>query len=203
MTNKNKILLYLDGQLSGKEKTEFENQLKNSPELQEEFENLKKKFSALKELNNIEFDDSYFIHLVPNVRGRLEKKNRKFLIPRFAFSTIGVILVAVILLFTFNKKENIDMNSIQQITANMNNNELDETLNLLNAGVQENSTLVQPSEKADSLIDQALVNEISPSISWQKNYFTYDDTNINSYISDLTEHEADQIYSQLLKKRYF
>lgn len=203
MTDKNKILLYLDGRLSRREKTEFENQLKNSSELQEEFENIRKKFSLLKDLNNIEFDDSYFINMVPNVRERLEKKNRIFLIPRFAFPAIGVILVALILVFTFNKKENINMNSIQQITANMSNNELDETLNLLSAGIQDNSTLLQPSEKADSLIDHALVNAISPSISWQKNYLTYDDTNINSYISDLTEHEADQIYNQLLKKRYF
>ncbi len=204
MTDRNKILLYLDGQLSEKEKIDFENELKNSPGLLAECENLKNKFSFLKNLNdNIELDDSYFVNLVPKVRQGVEKKNKRNFIPAFAASTVSVILIAVVLIFSLNKKENINMNSLQQLTQNMSNNELEETLNLLNPGIIDNSTIIQQSSKSDSLIDQALVNELTPSINSRENFLTYDDSDLNSYINDLNVREADQIYNEIMNKKYF
>ena len=203
MNNKDKILLYLDGQMPESERIQFENELKTSVELQQEYEKLKSKFSSLNDLNNIEFDDSYFVNVVPNVRKRLEKKSKKELIPKFAWSAASVVIIAVVMIFTLNKKENINMNSIQQITANMNTNELEETLNALNTGITDNSELIQTNERSDSLIDAALVNEISSSITGENNYFAYDETDINSYINKMNEKEAEQIYNEILNKRYF
>lgn len=203
MNNRDKILLYLDGQMPESERIQFENELKTSVELQQEYEKLKSKFSSLNDLNNIEFDDSYFVNVVPNVRKRLEKKSKKELIPKFAWSAASVVIIAVVMIFTLNKKENINMNSIQQITANMNTNELEETLNALNTGITDNSELIQTNERSDSLIDAALVNEISSSITGENNYFAYDETDINSYINKMNEKEAEQIYNEILNKRYF
>lgn len=111
MDKENKIIKYLDNQLSEKEKKAFEEQLANSEELQRELQEYRSVLNEIKNLNRVHPDEKYFASLVPRVRERLEKK--KYHNPlrqiSYAFSFAFLFLVGYFVFSpVFNNSKNFD-----------------------------------------------------------------------------------------------
>ncbi len=103
--NKERILKYLSEMLDEEETKNFENELKENPELKAEFEKIKNELDEFVSIEEI--DSEYFVNLNVKVRERLEQKKRK----RFRSLSAATALTAAVLLvffFSFGKKNNTE-----------------------------------------------------------------------------------------------
>ena len=119
--NSELIIRYLSDLMSSEEKSAFELKLKNSEELRSEMESFGITLSGMN-LKNIEADERYFAGLLPKVRERVEKQSVFLKIPKLAYAAPTLVLVTLIVLFTFRQDVNVEISSvslIQEIIKNL------------------------------------------------------------------------------------
>ncbi|MEG8945883.1 hypothetical protein [Rosettibacter firmus] len=114
--NKELILRYLADLMDEKEKLEFENQLKVSEELKNEFDEISNILENFPKPEEIKLDERYFNTLLPKVYQKVSSVN-KHLIRRIAY-VIPVIITLLVYLFYHNSSENFD-EQLQSLTQEM------------------------------------------------------------------------------------
>jgi hypothetical protein len=197
MNNKDKIILYLDNQLSPEEKHKFEEELKNSPGLREELENYRKVFRKINELNSRPADESYFVNNIPVFRERLEKKRKVYFQKRLIYaSSAAVIIMLVLSLFLFKNIEIVpgDEDSLTALS--------DEQINDLagNYNILETDTAL--SAVADSVWDELIIDEFNFSYE-NADSILYSFNGGTNYADYLNEEEASLVYERLINKEFF
>lgn len=129
----NKIIQYLDNQLSPEERMKFEIEIKNSKELQIELQSAKKYLAQIDIYNDVNLDYSKEFVFAK------KKQNSYIFSPKLAFSTIVLVIISSVLFLVLNKE------------AKITNNNIVDTLFTQNGKIQ----------KVDSSIDMNVVEEIS------------------------------------------
>jgi hypothetical protein len=119
--NEERILKYFSDLLNEKEKTQFENELKFSEELNNEFLLMKEQIDSLKFGNGISVDERYFANLLPRVRNRMEKKNFTFYSKKIYYIAPTLTAIAVLLLF-FMKPSAVIENQYNTLANEVVNN---------------------------------------------------------------------------------
>jgi hypothetical protein len=193
MNNDDLIILYLDNQMTDKEKIEFEELLKNSPDLKERFLKISSSLDIVKSTSNPEYEEYYFNNILPEFRrraGQKEKSGRSFM-PRFAAAVSGIGVVALLLfIFVFNSNINNNINGLNELDFA----ELENIFSSYPLSDQISSyygiTGGEISERIDSLITQNYLLAGSAGI-----YLEY-----NSVLRSISDEDADLIYSQLINK---
>jgi len=197
MNNKDKIILYMDNQLSPEEKQKFEEDLQNSPELQHELENYKKVFQKINLMNVRSADESYFVKNVPTFREKLEKKRKIYLYKRLIYaSSAAVIIIFVLSLFLFKNVETVpgEGESLTSLSDEQINN-LAENYNVLEADTSLSAI-------ADSVWDELIVDEFNFSYENADSILHSFNGSI-SYADYLNEEEASLVYDRLINKEFF
>jgi hypothetical protein len=187
------IILYLDNRMSGGDRTKFEMDLQNSPELYERFNQIKVNLKIINSGSSPETDADYFNDLLPQFRQKHEQnRGRKRLFPGYAAFASGLGVV-VLLFFVLLFNSDIDKDGVNEL-ADLNYTEADEVLDSyrfpddLNLLYYDSGS--ELSEKIDSIFaDQYMLAEGAGS------YLEY-----NSVINSLSDEEADNIYAQLINK---
>ena len=199
-----KIILYLDNQMSDEEKLVFEDELKKSETLRRELENYKNLLGEIKEIENISIDEDYFSQMVPKFRGRMEERRKFRIIPKFALGITTIAAILVLIIYTSNNKNvsNINTPVKTEITQN-NNNDLLSLLgsnsNQLNLGILSNDDVT----RYDSVFNTMLLNALSLSPQ-SVSYLTVDNnTDLSNMLQGINQNEANEIYNQLLHKKIF
>ena len=199
-----KIILYLDNQMSDEEKLVFEDELKKSETLRRELENYKNLLGEIKEIENISIDEDYFSQMVPKFRGRMEERRKFRIIPKFALGITTIAAILVLIIYTSNNKNvsNINTPVKTEITQN-NNNDLLSLLgsnsNQLNLGILSNDDVT----RYDSVFNTMLLNALSLSPQ-SVSYLTIDNnTDLSNMLQGINQNEANEIYNQLLHKKIF
>lgn len=196
-----KFFLYLKGKMNSQEKLEFEDEMKNSKELKNEFEEYKNLLQIINETKNTAINKEYSESIVPNFRNRLDKigekksyKNLKYVLASFIIIIAGYFIVSQI-----NREDKQDLN---QVLTNLS----DDELNLYAADFYSSEDLTKSmenisSKRIDSLYAENLkssvdesIDNINPNLILNKN----DVTDIYLYLSD---NDIDRIYSQLIEKK--
>jgi hypothetical protein len=187
--------------MNSQEKLEFEDELKNSKELKNEFEEYKNLLKIINETKNTAINKEYSESIVPNFRNRLDKigekksyKNLKYVLASFIIIIAGYFIVSQI-----NREDKQDLN---QVLTNLS----DDELNLYAADFYSSEDLTKSmenisSKRIDSLYAENLkssvdesIDNINPNLILNKN----DVTDIYLYLSD---NDIDRIYSQLIEKK--
>jgi hypothetical protein len=199
-----KIILYLDNQMSDDEKLVFEDELKSSETLRLELEDYKNFLGDLKKVENIPIDENYFSQMIPKFRGRMEERRKFLSIPKFALGITTIAAILVLVIFTSNNKNLKNINSPVKTEIVQNNNSgltslLGNNSDQLNLGILSNDDVARYDSVFNSMISNAL--SLSPQ---SVNYLTADNnTDLSNMLQGINQKEADEIYNQLLHKKIF
>jgi len=203
MKTSDKIILYLDGQMASDEKAAFEKELSTSETLRNELNLIRDFNSGIKELKNIPVEDDYFVRMIPNFRGRIERKKKYRIFPGIAYSITTATAVLIVMFFVFNRNSNNNAVPVQSTQAR----------NLNVEPVQEASTFsdqfdfvnMNKEEAADydTLLNSMLVRELDLTPQSLSEISAADNniTDIQTILQGVNQKEADDIYKEILHKK--
>ena len=195
-----RILQYLDGQLTDSEKENFEKELNSSPELKKKYEEYLLTQAELKNFQKIEVDETYFNGIIPEFRKRIEIKKKTKRI--FSFSFANSLAAIIILYFVLKPSvDNLNLNEVvKQWTENDFNNAIeyvDQQYTALDIDDSYNSA------DLDSVISSMLTDELNLTSNYNSYQIIDNTIDYNSISSQINNKEASNFYKEILNKKYF
>lgn len=197
MNKEEKIIRYIENELTSEERIAFENELKFSAELRNEFEkflSLKNETNDLKEikLNNIYLDSvlTEFRNKIQTSKAHTIKSNLRY---SFAIMIIFLFSTAIVYYFLPNKPESTDLT---EFTKSLNNSQRIDLLEDIDDGfvplelISENDSI----NEIDELLNVELVINNSVLESYD---IAYDDL-----IAGLERDEINRIYNEILNRNF-
>src|ERR1035437_6480334 len=175
MNSKNdNILRYLEGNMDGEEKTRFEAELRNSLSLQKELSMFKTVFYEFSGYKEIPADDDYFRNMVPRFRSKLPGKLKRFPLQKVALASSASMIVEHELTELWDKFSSDVLPS--ELSADMT---------------------------IDSTINALYLNELNVTPETESYYFADRRSDVTTIVKDINDEEADDIYKEIINKKYF
>ncbi len=204
MKNKDKIILFLDGQMDENDRTLFEKEMASDPELKNEMIKFNEFMNNINSLKGISTDPDYFINIVPAFREKLGKKKKFNLLPKLAAGLTTISAVVLLLVITMNHpdKNTVNFASVNNVDSVIDNytfnySPLQDQFDLNSLNSHDYSNL-------DSLVTVMLSNELNLSSQSLGDLTTANGTtDLQSMLQGINNQEADQIYNKLLHKRIY
>ena len=196
-----RIILYLDNQMNDEERRIFEIDLSKSVELSKQIESYKSFMQSMKIDENDFHDQDYFVNLIPKFRKNLSpvKKSSKVK-TAYAFTAVASVLVMVILIFNpFKTSEN---DSLEKVISTFSENEAVEILKYYSDDLS-NIKTEQLNGTSDSLFSGLISSELDLQEKDLNRLVTANEISIESIYSEIKSEEADLIYNEIIKKKYF
>jgi hypothetical protein len=205
MKTNDKIIQYLDGQLSREEAAAFEKELSESRELRDEVKSIKNFNAGISGLKNIAADEDYFVQMIPRFRSKFSLRKRFSFLSGLAYSASTATAVILIMLFVTNK-------NVKNEAPAVHNNSLGVQQTTVNEVQQEISTLsdqfgfVNMSREevanSDSVLNSMLIHELNLTPQSLSEMSAADNaTDIQTILQGVNEQEADAIYKEILHKK--
>jgi len=196
-----KFFLYLKGKMNSQEKMIFEDELKKSEELNNEFEEYKNLEHFINETKNVEINKDYSESIVPNFRIRLEKINEKksYTKLKYVFASLLIIVVSYITISKFNGG---NKQELKQVLTTLS----DEELNLIANDFYASDDLTKSmddisSQKIDSIYAENLKTSLAESIDDINSNVILSKNNVTEADHYLSDNDIDIIYTQLIEKK--
>lgn len=197
MTTDERIVKYLENELSPQERNAFEVDLSNSFELREEFEKYLKVNAGTDEIKKQKLSPLYLDSIIPEFRNKLEtpkslsfKKNLGY-----AFGIMLVFILSIAILKNFFNKES-ELIDLQEFTQSLNENQRIELLEELN-GESEVYNLISENISENRLNNLFAVNlEINNEVAEAYSIEYYE------IIDDLSKDEIEVIYKEILNTNF-
>lgn len=193
MTTDERIVKYIENELSPQERNAFEVDMNNSVELRKEFEiylRVKKETGNLKELK---LNPRYLDSILPEFRNKL-KLPRIFSVKRnlgYAFGAMLVFILSIVVLKNFFNAKT-ELTDLQEFTQSLNENQRIELLKNLNGdqGVYEIIS--------DSLYKPELISLFETNLKVNNEVAETYDIEYHEIISGLSKDEVELIYNEIL-----
>ena len=193
MKTNERILKYLAGELSEKEKSQLEAELKNNEELKKLFEKCSSQLEEIKSTRDLELNENYFINLIPRVHERIRKNNRWVWIPRLAFVLPVLAIIAFILFYSKGSDK------YSKIIADLPDSSKQQIVNYIE---KENPSL-QDDYLKDTNTKEIIDREISKKINIEdinlEPRLSYSDE--YELVNSLSQDEVDNIYDKMMSKK--
>ncbi len=194
---KEKILLYLSDKMKETEKRNFEEELQNSPALENELAQLNAKIEEFKTLYITAEDTNYFNNILPRVKEKLQQQTDKKLFTwRRAFALGFVSIVLIVLMFRTEPgdKQFLSINGETEQTFS-DEEIIDEFLTsryplFFSSGF----------EDEDSELELYSLSEITPEEYIEYNNLTYS-FEFYDHLRSLDNEEIDRVFSYLSDKK--
>jgi hypothetical protein len=205
MKTNNKIIIYLDGQMTVEEKAAFEKELSESGLLRDELKRYKDFNSEISGLKNIPAEEEYFVQMIPKFRSKFVQKKKPGFLPGLAYGATTATAVLIIMLFVTNK-------SIKNETPIVpNNTSVQQVVSfepVQEAGANSDQYgLVNMSRdeiaNSDSLLNSMLIKELDLTPQSLSDISQSDNNTIDiqTIMQGVDDQEADAIYKEILHKR--
>jgi len=197
MTNDERIIKYLENDLSSEERINFESDLKHSSELKEEYEKYLRVNNRVKELKGVKLNQAYLDSIVPEFRNNINIQ-KPVSIKRNLGYAFGAIIAMIISIAIFNNimLENKDLNSVEEFTESLNQDQKFELLQSLNGSTEEYDLI------SENLDDVELTSLIQSELNINNEIAEVYDIGYNELVEDLSKKEADKIYQEILNKNF-
>jgi len=196
-----KILRYIDGEMSEKERFLFEEELRISPDLQKQlntFQSVNKVFNIYSEPAA---DEYYFRNMVSGFRAKLPGKLKRFPLQSVAFGTVSIVIACMFLFLLLNKSDNIE-----KIAENLNEHQLTELINTYSSDKTVSEVVaseIASDASAENVVDTLYSKELLVAPEAVSYYFADRRSDLTSVISDINQEEADNIYNEMINKKYY
>jgi hypothetical protein len=201
----NKIILYLDGQMSPEEKISFEKEISGSQILRDELKTVMEFKSGINGLKNIVSDDDYFVQMIPKFRNKLGQKKKFSFMPGIAYSATTATAVILIMLFVTNKSVKNQGPPVQNAIVNhqYTNAELQQETSSLSDQYGFVNMSREEVAVSDSLLNSMLIDELNltPQSLSEISAVDNNTTDIKTILQGVNEQEADAIYKEILHKK--
>lgn len=197
MKTEEKIIKYIDDDLSAEEREVFEKELSGSISLQKEY----KKFLAVKEgidlSKNIALDNKYLDSIIPEFRNRVDRPESFTLNKKvgYAFVVIMAFLVSKVI-FNNIVTENNKVNDLQIFTESLDEEQKLNLLENLNGDIEEYYLI------ADNGFSNDLTDLIQTDLEINNDIAEVYGINYNELIDQLSPVEAEKIYNEILRKKF-
>lgn len=191
-----KILQYLDGQLTKDEKILFEKELNSSPELKKKYEEYISVQSKLNEFKDIKVDETYFNRIVPEFRKRLEikKKTRRI----FSFSFVNSLAAIILLYFVLSPNGN-NLN-LDEAVKNWTENDFNYAIEYVD---QQNSGFDIIDDYNTTEIDSVISSMLTDELNLSNNSTVYNTIDYNTLSTQMNSNDINDLYKEILNKKYF
>lgn len=191
-----KILQYLDGQLTKDEKILFEKELNSSPELKKKYEEYISVQSKLNEFKDIKVDETYFNRIVPEFRKRLEikKKTRRI----FSFSFVNSLAAIILLYFVLSPNGN-NLN-LDEAVKNWTENDFNYAIEYVD---QQNSGFDIIDDYNTTEIDSVISSMLTDELNLSNNSTVYNTIDYNILNTQMNSNDINDLYKEILNKKYF
>ena len=202
MKTDKRICLYLEGELTPDEKIVFEDELKNSHELQKELKLYKNFISSVEETKNLTIDNNYFDNIIPEFRSRLISSKQRKYYSKIAYAFPVLIILFLVAFFIINNQNQIVFNRAKLTANNINDNGTYELRNLSVDELIPSSLSTNDSEKYNTELNKLIGNELNISSDSTKYLVADEVLDYNSIIDNLSEKDANIIYNNILNKKF-
>lgn len=202
MNSQNDIMIrYIDGEMTEKERILFEEQIRISPELQKQVASFRSINEAFNVYSQPVADEDYFRNMVPGFRSRLPGKLKRFPMQGVAFGTVSLVIASMFLFLLLNKSDNMG-----KIAENLNEHQLTELINTYSSDKTVGevvATEVSSDAATESVVDTLYIKELNVAPEAVSYYFADRRSDLSSVISDINQEEADNIYNEMINKKYY
>jgi hypothetical protein len=191
---------YLDGDLTPEDKIILEKEISSSEELQHQTRLLKTTLEKSGVLKEARIGDDYFINMIPKFR--LKKNDRQIVVMNPAIAGgVLMILTFVLTLFFLDSKTINNVVSENVISDEFDQDEINSMLENLSYRNSEYDLIKSDEVNLDSLIERYISDDILSVSVGDKNT----SQNINFYPDEIqiSESEADNLYAEILNKKFF
>jgi hypothetical protein len=198
-----KVLRYIEEEMTPSEKEGFEKELANSQELKNEIAEYHRLMNHIKEAKKVSIDERYFTTIIPRFRLK-QPTAKKRLYPVYAAVSMAAVIIAIFILYP-GKNGNIK-STIPQVTAVLDSSAIESPEQIAgdynNIDDNTDTTIIENDEYNAAikkmLLDELKVSEESLDSIYYSSYATYSQS-----ISDLSDEESQVIYDEIINKRLF
>ncbi len=196
-----RIILYLDNQLNNEEKRKFEIELSKSASLLQQMDDYKNVLMQLKFDEEKVNGEDYFINMIPKFREKLTSDKKRFQL-NTSYSLAAFVSVMIIVFLFFYPFKSAENNSIDGMITELNESEAAEIFNYLTNGFS-SENINQLNGSSDSLFSELIFSEFSLDESNMNKLMANNDISVDKICNDLQSDEAEIIYNEILKKKFF
>jgi len=197
MTTDERIIKYIENELTSEERIAFEFDLGNSLELKEEFEKYLRVKNETDELNTLKMNPFYLDSIIPEFRNKLKtpksvstKRNLGY-----AFGVMLVFIISIAVLNNFLKDES-ELTEIEEFTQSLNENQKIELLEEINL-VSNDYNIV-----SENISDKELVDILVADIEINSEVAEAYDISYNELIAGLSQQDIEKVYSEILNRNF-
>jgi len=197
MKTDEKIIKYLNDELTQEDRISFEADLKNSSHLRGEYELYLKLLQNIKLSKEVQLNKNYLNAIIPEFRSKTYSKNLVVFKNKIGYSF--AVVIAFIISFLIFKNiylENSEESSIQSFTESLNENQRIEILENLN-GDDEDYVL-----GSNNITNTILADLIQAELKINYEIAEVYDISYSELVDDLSQAEADKIYKEILNKNF-
>jgi hypothetical protein len=191
MTNEERILKYLDNELTVDEKKAFEAELENSKELLEEFNKYLAVKANVEQVKNIKLKPDYLDSILPEFHRKYPTGKRESIRKSlsYAFGVMLLFIISITVLRTFFTDRQTT-GTLEEFTQSLNTEQKMELLETLN-GESLNYKQVSDTDLVDLLeSDLEINNEVLDEY----------DISYRDILSDMDEDKLNLVYQEILNK---
>ena len=197
MTTDERIVKYIENELSPQERNAFEVDLSNSVELREEFEKYLKVNAGTDEIKKLKLHPLYLDSILPEFRNKLNP-SKTFSVKKnlgYAFGVMLAFIISIVVIKNFFINET-KLTDLKEFTQSLNEDERIELLENINDD-SENYYLIPENISENQLNNLLAANlEISNEVAEAYNIEYYE------IADDLSEDEIEVIYKEILKTNF-
>jgi len=193
MTTDERIVKYIENELSPQERNAFEVDMNNSVELREEFEKYLKVYVETNEIKKLKLNPLYLASVLPEFRDKFDAP-KTFSVKRnlgYAFGAMLVFILSIVVLKNFFNAKT-ELTDLQEFTQSLNENQRIELLKNLN-GDQVVFEII-----SDSLYKPELISLFETNLKVNNEVAETYDIEYHEIISGLSKDEVDVIYKEIL-----
>jgi len=197
MTTDERIIKYLENELSPEERNLFEMDLNNSAELREDLNKYLKVKTETDELKKLKLNSLYLNSLIPEFRKKLDAP-KSISVRRnlgYAFGIMLIFILSISILKNLFSSESPTI-VLQEFTQSLNENQKIELLEDLN-GDAEVYKLV-----SENISDNELTNLLTTELEINNEVAEAYDISFNELIVGLSQQKIDEIYAEILNRKF-
>ncbi len=198
-----KIIMYLDGQMSPDEKSLFEEKIDASSEIRKELEKYKSLMKEIQNLDDVQLNEDYISQVVPKFRERLSKQKKHRFSPKYALGLSTITAVLLIFIFIINKPAGKKDITLTALTEQLTHEDLSSAIKLYDNQTNIENFPQFESAGYDSVLNSLIIGELNGSSESANYILSYANSDMNNMLQSINEVEADKIYKELLNKRIY
>jgi hypothetical protein len=187
--------------MSDEEKKSFENELSKSNELSIQLKNYRSVLNGLKVDEPKFSNEDYFADIIPNFRRKqsIEKKTTQV---KTAYALTLALSVLTIMFIVFDPFKRTENGSIEKIISTVNENEALDIYDYY-SGIIPNVNSEQLNGVSDSLFSELISTEFDIQEGDLRSLVSLGRITTENLFSEIQSEEAELIYNEILKKKYF